>query len=95
MKKILKVYSGTDIVMCVPSHPLSQVMGVERLLNKIAASDENEFEVKVNSKEAVLMLAKCSDRYNIKLKFHVNGQPSSRDDVIKDLERGMDYINNF
>ena len=95
MKKVLKVYSGTDVVMCVPSHPLSQVMGAERLLKKIAASNEKEFEVNVNSKEAVLMLAKCSERYDVKLKFHINGQPSSLDDVLKDFDRGMDYINNI
>ena len=94
MKKILKVYSGTDIVLCVPAHPLSQVVAIKRLIDKICDSDEKEFEVKVNSLEGLAMLKKYGDKKGIRLNYILNGTPSTYEDVIADLNRGWEFINN-
>lgn len=94
MKKVLKVYTGTDISICVPSHPLSQVMALKRMVDRINASDEKEFEVNVNSVEGVSFIEKLSEKYGITIKYHINGQSSTYEEVLSDLNRGWVFLNN-
>lgn len=94
MKKVLNVYSGTDINICVPSHPLSQAMAIKRMVDRIIASEEKEFEVNVNSMEGVTFIEKLSKKHGIKIKYYINGQSSSYDEVLNDLNRGWEYLNN-
>lgn len=95
MSKSLNVYTGTEVILCAPTHPYEAVRAAERMVEKISASSEKQFQVNTNSIEAISMFNMLCPKYGIAVIFHINGEPASFDDVIADFNRGRSYINNY
>lgn len=95
MSKILNVYTGTEVILCAPTHPYEAVRAAERMVEKISASPDKQFQVNTNSIEAVSMFNMLCPKYGISAIFHINGFPASYDEVVADFNRGLSYINNY
>lgn len=95
MSKRLNVYTGTEVILCAPTHPYEAVRAAERMVEKINASSDTQFQVNTNSIEAVSMFNMLCPRYDIEVVFHINETPASYDDVVADFNRGQLYIHNY
>ncbi len=94
-QKILNVYTGSEITMCAPTHPYEAVKAAERMVKKIVERQDKEYHVNTNSLEAVSFLKMLCPQHHIKLRFHINGAPSTYEEVIADFDRGLSYIYHY
>lgn len=95
MSKSLNVYTGSEVILCAPTHPYEAVRAAERMVEKIFASSDKQFQVNTNSIEAITMLNMLCPKYGIAVNFHINGSPVSYDEVVVDFNRGQSYISNY
>lgn len=95
MIKNLNVYTGTEVIICAPTHPYEAVRAAERMVEKISASSDKQFQVNTNSIEAISMFNMLCPKYGISVIFHINGTPASYDDVVADFNRGLSYLKNY
>ncbi len=94
-KKCIKVNVGTDIVMSAPSHPLSVAMQIKRIIDRILALEDNEFEYSCNSLEGLAVFqhyGQDTHRKEISVVYYLNGNKAKYDEVVADLERGKQYV---
>ena len=94
-KKILSIYTGTDVVMCAPTHPFACVTAAVGMVEKIEKSNETEFYIKTNSVEAVAMLSVLCPSAGIEMKFYINDKPATHEEVIADFDRGLAYLYHY
>ena len=95
--KKVKIFSGTDILMCTPSHPLAIVMQTKRIIDRIILSSDTEFEFNCNSVEGINVWEKYAHKMNgLKVAYFINGKLSNYKNVIDDLQdRTNKYVESF
>ena len=87
MKKV-KVLTGTDIPFCNPSHPYSVVVQTKRVIDRIAASPDDEFQFNCNSREGIEMFELCGRKQKgLKVQYYINGKLSTFSEVLEDFGR--------
>jgi hypothetical protein len=84
-KKTVKIYSGTDLALCSPSHPLSAAMQAKRVIDRIDDSDDTRFEFSCNTPDAICVW-ECYGRQKkgLNVVYYLNGKQASYDEVISD-----------
>lgn len=91
--KTVKIMCGTDIPFCTPSHPVSVVLAVKNVVDRIASSSDTEFTYNCNTLESIRMFKEYgSDVHGLDVIFYLNGVKSSYSAVCDDLQRGADLI---
>lgn len=93
-KKVIRVNSGTDIVIATPSHPLSVVTQIERMVNRVLGHNEHEFEFSCNSVEGLVLFQHYAELHKqiLEVEFQINGTKSTFEESVSDLTRGMEYV---
>ncbi len=92
MKKV-KIFTGSDIALSSPSHPYSVAVQVKRVIDRIVASSDTEFQYNCNSIEGVKMFEQYGHRVKgLKVQFYINGKSASYREVLDDLRRGENYL---
>ena len=87
--KTVKVFSGTDIVMCAPSHPVSIVLQIKRTIDRIAMSSDREFQFNCNSVEGLMMFEHYGSKvHGLNVLYLLNGKETDYQSAIADLSRG-------
>lgn len=97
-KKNIKVKVGTDIAVTIPSHPLSVVLQIKKIIDRIMLLPDNEFEYSCNSVEGIMMFyhyGQLKNVENIIVSFYINGSKSTYEDAMKDLMRGKEFVKQF
>lgn len=93
MMKRVKVYTGTDIPFCSPSHPFSAAVQVKRIVDRIVASADSEFEYNCNTKEGVEMFERYGHEVKgLDVRYHINGKPATFQQVLEDFGRGLEFL---
>lgn len=97
--KTIKVYTGTDIPMTTPSHPVSVVLQLKRIVDRISASSDSEYEYSCNSIEGIKMFERYGRGvHGLNVIYFINGKISKFDEVISDMSRATllidETINN-
>ncbi len=94
--KTVKVFTGTDIPMTAPSHPVSVVMQLKRVVDRIAAGSDTEFEFNCNSIDGITMFEQYGRRvHGLNITYYINGKLSSFEETISDLSRGSLLIDEI
>lgn len=88
--------TGTDIPLCSPSHPYSMAVQVKRVLDRIAGSEDTEFEYACNVPAGIDVF----ERYGrgvlgMNILYYINGAKASYSEVSADMERGIKYIDQL
>ncbi len=92
MKKV-KVFTGSDIPFCSPSHPYTVAVQIKRIVDRIAASSDNEFEFNCNSEEGVEMFEQYGRKVKgLKVQYFINAKPATYQEVLDDLSRGRKFL---
>lgn len=94
-KKVIRVLTGTDISMVSPSHPLSVVSQIRKVIDRILGLDETEFEYSCNSQEGLAVFQYYGMEHHpseISVEYYLNGTKVGYDDAVADLERGKGYV---
>lgn len=94
-KKHIKVYVGTDIAFSSPSHPLSMVVQIKRIIDRVLLLPDKEFEYNCNCYDGLDMFYYYGEKKhqdNIKVSFYLNGVSSTYEECIKDLSRGKEFV---
>lgn len=91
--KNVKVLTGTDIPMCLPSHPLSMVVQVKMVIDRIVKSTDREFQYNCNSKEGIEMFEQYGRKMKgLRVQYFINGKPATFKQVLEDFGRAQKYI---
>lgn len=91
--KTVKVFSGTDIVMCAPSHPVSVVMQIRRTIDRIVKSSDSEFQFNCNSVEGLMMFERYGRlAHGLNVLYLLNGKTTDYQSALADLSRGAELI---
>lgn len=95
-KKLVKVMTGTEIALCSPSHPYTMAVQVKRVLDRIAVSADSEFEYSCNIPAGI----KAFEVYGrsilgLNIVYYINGKIASYDDVLADLKRSDEYLDQL
>ena len=94
-KKVIRVKTGTDISMVSPSHPLSVVSQIRKVIDRILGLEENEFEYSCNSQEGLAVFQFYGMEQHpseISVEYYLNGTKVGYEDAVADLERGRMYV---
>lgn len=93
-KKVIRVNSGTDIIIGSPTHPLSVVMQIERTVSRVLNHKENEFEFSCNTLEGLDLFNHLGTIHYSRLdvEFYLNGTKSTYEESVSDLKRGVEYV---
>lgn len=92
MKKV-KVFTGTDIPICSPSHPFAVAVQVKRIVDRIADSKDNEFQYNCNSEEGIEVFEQYGRKVKgLKIQYYINSKPATLQEVLDDLGRGRKFI---
>lgn len=92
MKKI-KVFTGSDIPLCSPSHPYSVAVQIKKIVDRIAVSSDKEFEFNCNSEEGIEMFEQYGRKIKgLKVQYYINSKPASYQEVLDDLGRGRKLL---
>ena len=95
-KKTIKVFTGTDIPFCSPSHPISVVLQIKNVIDRIARSSESEFQYNCNSPEGVKMFELYGHKKNgFEIQYHINGVRVKFEDVLADFARASEKIDEI
>lgn len=94
-RKTLTVKTGTEVIMCAPTHPFMAAWCAKRYIEKIIASSDSEFEVNLNQREAVEVINLLAPKNDIKVKYLINGKTASFKEVIADFDRGIAFIKSL
>ena len=91
--KIVKIYAGTDIVMCAPSHPVSVVLQIRRTIDRIVESKDSEFQFNCNSVEGLMMFERYGRlTHGLNVLYLLNGKAVDYQSALADLLRGTELI---
>lgn len=92
MKKV-KVFTGTDIPICSPSHPYAVAVQVKRIVDRIADSKDNEFQYNCNSEEGIEVFEQYGRKVKgLHIQYYINSKPATHQEVLDDLGRGRKYL---
>lgn len=92
MKKV-KVFTGTDIPICSPSHPYAVAVQVKRIVDRIADSKDNEFHYNCNSEEGIEVFEQYGRKVKgLHIQYYINSKPATHQEVLDDLGRGRKFI---
>lgn len=94
-KKVIRVLAGTDISMVSPSHPLSVVSQIRKVIDRILGLEETEFEYSCNSLEGLAVFEFYGAGHHpseISVEYYLNGSEVGYEEVVADLERGKQYV---
>lgn len=95
MKKV-KIFTGTDIALCSPSHPYSVAVQIKRIVDRIVASSDNEFQYNCNTIEGIEVFEKYGRKVKgLNVQYFINGKPAKYPDVLEDLGRGQKYLSEL
>ncbi len=95
MKRV-KVYTGTDIALCSPSHPYTVAVQIKRIIDRIAESTDKEFEFNCNTKEGIDVFEFYGRKMKgLKIQYYINGKPASYQDVADDFGRAQKYLSEL
>lgn len=86
--KTINIHSGTDILICSPSHPYLAVQQARQYVERIQRIKEDSVDVNINCAEAIEALSHLAEASGMKCKYALNGCPSTLNEVMKDLQRG-------
>ncbi len=90
-KKTIKVFTGTDIPFCTPSHPLSVVLQIKNVIDRIARSSESEFQYNCNSPDGIMMFELYGHKLNgLDVQYYINGTQVKFEDVLADFARASE-----
>ena len=92
MKKV-KVFTGTDIPICSPSHPYAVAVQVKRIVDRIVGSKDNEFQYNCNSEEGIEVFEQYGRKVKgLHIQYYINSKPATHQEVLDDLGRGRKYL---
>lgn len=92
MKKV-KVFTGTDIPICSPSHPFAVAVQVKRIIDRIADSKDNEFQYNCNSEEGIEVFEQYGRNVKgLHIQYYINSKSATHQEVLDDLGRGRKYL---
>lgn len=92
MKKV-KVFTGTDIPICSPSHPYAVAVQVKRIVDRIAGSKDNEFQYNCNSEEGIEVFEQYGRKVKgLHIQYYINSKSATYQEVLDDLGRGRKFI---
>lgn len=95
MKKV-KVYTGTDIQFCTPSHPYSVVVQIKKVIDRIVESPDTEFQFNCNSAEGIEMFEKYGRKMKgLKVQYFVNGETATYKKVLEDFGNAQKFISEI
>lgn len=97
--KTIKVFTGTEITMATPSHPVSVVLQLKRIVDRISASSDTEFEYNCNTPEGIEMFERYGRGvHGLNVIYFINGSKSNYDEVMNDMAKASllidETINN-
>lgn len=93
MIKTVKVMTGTDIVLCSPSHPYTVAVQVKNVLDRIVRSADMEFEFNCNILSGIMMFEDYGHKkLALDIQYYINGAKSSYQDVVTDMKRGEEFV---
>ncbi len=91
--KTVKIFSGTDIVMCAPSHPVSVVLQIKNTIDRIVKSNDSEFQFNCNSVEGLMMFERYGRMaHGLNVLYLLNGKATDFQSAIADISRGVELI---
>lgn len=92
MKKV-KVFTGSDIPFCSPSHPYSVAVQVKRIVDRIAESSDNEFQYNCNNEEGIEVFEQYGRKAKgLHIQYFINSKPATYQEVLDDFDRGRKYL---
>ena len=95
MKKV-SVFTGTDIALCSPAHPYSVAVQIKRIVDRIVASSDNEFQFNCNTIEGREVFEKYGHKVKgLKVQYYINGKSAKYPEVLEDLGRGQKFISEL
>lgn len=95
MKKV-KVFTGTDIPFCSPSHPYSVAIQIKRVVDRIVESPDSEFQFNCNSMEGIEIFELYGHKQKgLKVQYFINGKSATFAQVLKDFGRAQKFISEI
>lgn len=92
MKKV-NIFTGSDIALCSPSHPYSVAIQIKRIVDRIVASKDTEFQFNCNTEEGIEVFEQYGRKVKgLKVQYYINNKTASYQEVIADLRRGRNFI---
>lgn len=94
--KEVKIFTGTEIALCTPSHPYSVAIQVKRIVDRIVDSSDTEFEYNCNSVEGIKIFEQYGHKIKgLKVQYNINCKPATYQEVLDDLSRGEKYLSEL
>lgn len=93
MMKKVKIFTGSDIPFISPSHPYSLAVQIKRIVDRIVASSDTEFQYNCNTIEGIEMFEQYGRKVKgLKVQYYINSKPATYQEVLDDLGRGRKFL---
>ncbi len=85
--------TGTNIILCSPTHPYAVAVQVKNVLDRIVGCADMEFEYNCNILSGIMMFEEYGHKkLNLDIQYFINGARASYQDVVTDMKRGEEFV---